>query len=127
MRVRCPRRCASLSSIKDRQRAQAQIDLVAGDTPSTRLAAERPTQSGPRDAKRSPKRAHSYQNITASLTCTTSAGTSTAWLGSLLVSIVDLPLVRRKRGQDLALLSLGYLEEIERAPKFSRNFIKFLG
>jgi len=35
--------------------------------------------------------------------------------------------VRGESRKDLTLLALGYLEEIERASKFSRHFIEFLG
>jgi hypothetical protein len=41
---------------------------VAGETPSTRLASERPTQSGSRDAERVTKPTQIYQNIADSLT-----------------------------------------------------------
>jgi hypothetical protein len=50
-----------------RRPASLQRRRVAGETPSTRLASERPTQSGSRDAERVTEPTQIYQNITDSL------------------------------------------------------------
>jgi hypothetical protein len=51
-----------------RRPASLQRRRVAGETPSTRLASERPTQSGSRDAERVTKPTQIYVNIADSLT-----------------------------------------------------------
>src|SRR6266508_1586258 len=55
--------------VKTRRRpASLQRRNVAGETPSTRLASERPTQSGSRDEERVTKTTQIYRNIADSLT-----------------------------------------------------------